>query len=84
MIFENYPNPFNATTTIQYNLPMASDVTIDIYDLLGNKVETLIDKNQQAGYHRVIWNADDFSSGMYFYKIQARDFMDSRKMLLLK
>lgn len=80
----NYPNPFNASTVIQYNLPLSSDVTLDIYNLLGRRVETLIDKPQPAGYHQAIWIADGFSSGMYFYKITAGDYAETRKMLLLK
>ncbi|MCP4580458.1 MAG: T9SS type A sorting domain-containing protein [candidate division Zixibacteria bacterium] len=81
---QNYPNPFNASTTIKYELPNQARVTIDIYDILGRKVTTLIDRQQQAGYHQAIWQADDFSSGMYFYKIQAGDYIESKKMLLLK
>ncbi len=81
---QNYPNPFNATTTIRYNLPKTSDVAIDIYDLLGRKVQTLYNGAQPAGLHSVIWNADRFSSGMYFYKIQAEDYIETKKMLLLK
>ncbi len=81
---QNFPNPFNASTIIQYNLPSASDVTIEIYDILGRNVETLVQGEQPAGYHQVTWNADDASSGMYFYKIQASEFAETRKMLLLK
>lgn len=81
---QNYPNPFNASTIIQYTLPKTSDVTIDTYDLLGRKVETLVNKHQPAGYHQVIWNADDVSSGIYFYRITAGEFSQSRKMILLK
>jgi len=82
--YRNYPNPFNAQTTIQYSLPVVSNVTIDIYDILGRKVETLIDKKRQAGYHQAVWNARDISSGMYFYKIQAGEFSQTKKMVLLK
>jgi len=84
ILSQNYPNPFNASTTIQYTLPMQSDVTIHIYNLLGRKVETLIDKKEQAGYHQVIWQADDLSSGVYFYKIQAGDYIETKKMVLIK
>lgn len=83
-VFQNYPNPFNAVTTIQYDLPQASVVNIDIYNILGRKVKTLISKIQPAGYHQVIWNADDISSGLYFYRIQVNDYIQSKKMLLLK
>jgi len=81
---QNYPNPFNATTTIQYNLPIASDLTIEIYNILGRKVETLLNEPQPAGYHQIIWKAKDVSSGIYFYRLQASDYTKTRKMLLLK
>ena len=80
----NYPNPFNATTTIKYQLPYPADVTIDIYNILGRKVETLISDIQPAGYHQAIWNAKDKTSGVYFYKIQAGDYIGTKKMVLLK
>jgi len=81
---QNYPNPFNAVTTIHYNLPTASDIVIDIYDILGRRVEALYKGQQQAGKHSIIWNADRFSSGAYFYKLTADDFRQTRKMMLLK
>jgi flagellar hook assembly protein FlgD len=81
---QNFPNPFNATTIIQYSLPAASFVTIDIYDILGRKVETLMQREQPAGYHRITWDASDHSSGIYFYRIQAGEYAETRKMLLLK
>ncbi len=83
-LFQNYPNPFNASTVIKYELPKQSQVTIEIYDILGRKVTTLIDKQQPAGYHQAIWHADDFASGMYFYKLQAGDFIETKKMILMK
>ena len=79
-----YPNPFNATTMIRYNLNQASDVTIDIYDLLGRKIETLCDSYQQAGRNQITWNADGRTSGMYFYKIQVGPESLTEKLLLLK
>ncbi|MCD6161593.1 MAG: T9SS type A sorting domain-containing protein [candidate division Zixibacteria bacterium] len=83
-LFQNHPNPFNARTTIRYNLSIPADITIDIYDILGRKVETLISIKQPAGEHQVIWDAMDKSSGMYFYKLQAEDCVETKKMLLLK
>ncbi len=83
-LFQNYPNPFNATTSIKYNLPVASGVTIEIYNILGRKVETLVQGEQPAGYHQVVWDAEDASSGFYFYRIQAGDFAETRRMVLLK
>lgn len=81
---QNYPNPFNARTIIQYNLPEASQVSIDIFDLLGRKVASLVDEKQTSGIHQVIWNADNVSSGMYFYKLQAGDNIETKSMTLLK
>ena len=80
----NYPNPFNASTTIKYTLPEPADITIDIYNLLGRKVETLIDGFQPAGAHSVIWQAEGFSSGIYFYKLTAGDYSQTQRMMLLK
>ncbi|MCP4580013.1 MAG: T9SS type A sorting domain-containing protein [candidate division Zixibacteria bacterium] len=84
LIAKNYPNPFNAATSIKYELPYQSHVTIDIYDILGRKVASLVDRQQLAGYHQAVWQADGFSSGMYFYKLQAGDYSETKKMLLLK
>ena len=83
-ISQNYPNPFNASTVIRYNLPERSHVTIEIYDLLGRKVETLVQEERSAGYHQVVWDAEDVPSGVYFYRIQAGNCIMSRRMLLLK
>jgi hypothetical protein len=81
---QNYPNPFNASTAIRYNLTEPAKVTIGIYDILGRRVRTLVREKQQAGRHSIVWNADGFSSGMYFYRIQAGDYTKTKKMLLLK
>jgi len=80
----NYPNPFNANTTIRYNLPYAADVTLDIYDILGRKVQTLFNDFQPAGQHAMIWKAKDLSSGVYFYKITAGEFSKKATMTLIK
>lgn len=79
-----YPNPFNASTTIRYRISEESFVDISIYDVLGRKVETLIDANQQAGFHQVIWNAAERPSGTYFYKLRAGNYSETRKVSLLK
>lgn len=81
---QNYPNPFNAQTTIQYSLAEPSEVTIEIYDLLGRKVETFLDQEQQAGQHQVVWDASKHSSGVYFYRIEAGDIVETKRMVLLK
>jgi hypothetical protein len=84
-LFQNYPNPFNASTVIRYMLPEPSQVTIEIYNILGRRVETLVDERQQvAGYHQVVWNARDLSSGIYLYRIQAGHYLQTNKMILLR
>ncbi|MCP4582621.1 MAG: T9SS type A sorting domain-containing protein [candidate division Zixibacteria bacterium] len=83
-LYQNYPNPFNGSTTISYDLPQAADVTIEIYDILGRRVETLISRNQPVGSHSLIWNAEDLTSGIYFYKLQAGNNINTKKMLLAK
>ena len=85
----NYPNPFNNSTIIEYNLPERADVSVIIYDLLGRRVKQLFDGDQSAGSHQVVWDGADsrgapVSSGVYFYRIEANGFAESKKMLLLK
>ena len=81
---QNYPNPFNAQTTISYVVPFESHFTIEIFDLLGRKVETLIDREESPGRHTVTWNAENVSSGLYLYSIKAGDFKTTRMMSLIK
>ncbi len=81
---QNYPNPFNISTSIRYSLPEASKVTIEIYDILGRKVETLVSGIRPAGWHSVVWNADNQPSGIYFYRLEAGEYAESKNCLLLK
>ncbi len=81
---QNYPNPFNPTTRIEYTIPQQSNVKIEIFNLLGQQVSTLINTEQNAGRHFVNWNASTFSSGVYFYKINAGSFIETKKMMLVK
>lgn len=81
---QNYPNPFNASTTISYYLRENSDVRLEIADILGRVVAVLVRENQTAGEHSVIWNGDDKSSGIYFYRLKAGNSSETRKMILLK
>jgi hypothetical protein len=80
----NHPNPFNARTTIKYQLPVESYVKLEVYNLLGQKVATLADEKQAAGYRSVIWDASEVSSGLYFYRLTAGDYTDTRRMMLVK
>ncbi|MBN1349778.1 T9SS type A sorting domain-containing protein [candidate division KSB1 bacterium] len=81
---QNYPNPFNPTTTIQFGLPQNSDVTLTIYNILGEQVDQFVLKNQKAGYHKFQWNASAVGSGVYFYKLNAGSFSEIKKMSVLK
>jgi len=83
-LFPAYPNPFNPITTIQYELPQRSDIQITIYDLLGKEVTTLVSEIQEAGYKTAQWNATNVPSGMYFYQIRAGEFVQTKKMILMK
>ncbi len=80
----NYPNPFNAQTLIEFALPHDSDVELVIYNMLGQEVDNLVSGRLGAGRHSAIWDASDVSSGIYFYKIQAGEFTETQKMLLIK
>jgi hypothetical protein len=80
----NYPNPFNATTVITYELPRRADVRLEVYNISGQKVATLLNGNQEAGYKSVTWDASETSSGVYFYKLTAGDFTQVKRMTLLR
>ena len=84
-----YPNPFNPVTSLRYDLPEDAMVNITIYDMMGRVVSNLVNNQQYGGYKSVKWNAtnnqgEPVSAGVYLYKIQAGDFVDTRKMILLK
>jgi len=83
-ISQNYPNPFNPTTVIKYQLPKAVNVTIKLYDMLGREVKEFINDSQEAGYYELTIDGSDLSSGTYIYRITAGDFVDSKKLILLK
>jgi Secretion system C-terminal sorting domain len=81
---QNYPNPFNPSTTINYQLPENNHVTLQIYDIIGNLVTTLLDQDMEAGYHSTTWNAGNFASGVYFYRLVSGTFVSTKKLLLMK
>jgi hypothetical protein len=81
---QNYPNPFNPSTTIHYSTPRTSFVTLTVYNTLGQQVSQLVNEQQQAGYHDVVFRGDRLASGVYFYRIKAGDFIATRKLLYLK
>ncbi len=81
---QNYPNPFNPTTTIRFALPNSSDVSLKVYDALGNEVMSLVNGFKNAGSHSVEMNASNLSSGVYFYKLQAGNFVATKKLTLIK
>jgi len=83
-LHQNYPNPFNPTTEIGFTLPDAYHVTLDIYNVLGQEVASLIDRQMEAGKHTATWDGREAASGVYFYRFEAGDFIDTEKMILLK
>lgn len=83
-LVQNYPNPFNPSTSIKYSIPKESNIKLEILNLLGEQVELLVNETKPAGLYESIWNASYMSSGIYFYRIQAVDFVQTKKMILLK
>jgi hypothetical protein len=81
---QNYPNPFNPSTAIHYTLPISGNVVLQIYNIVGQKVATLVNGQQKAGDYAVTFNASSLASGVYFYRLQAGSFTSSKKMMLLK
>jgi C-terminal processing protease CtpA/Prc len=89
ILAQNYPNPFNPTTVIKYQIPknkrgIAVNVNLSIYNILGENILTLVNKKQKPGYYKVTWNAQNYPSGIYFYKINANGFAKTKKMVLLR
>ena len=83
-IEQNYPNPFNPNTTISYSLPKSAMVSLSIYNITGQLVETLVNERKNAGFYSVQWNAGNVGSGLYFYRIEAGEYKETRKCLILK
>lgn len=83
-LYQNYPNPFNPSTTLSFSISRTSNVNITVFDLAGREVEVLVNQYLQPGTYRTFWNASSYSSGVYFYKMKAEDYTQTRKMILLK
>jgi hypothetical protein len=83
-LFQNFPNPFNPNTRIAYSIPQDVQVTLKVFDLLGNEIQTLVDELQKQNYYEVQFNAENLSSGVYFYQLKAGDFIQTKKMVLLR
>jgi hypothetical protein len=81
---QNAPNPFNPTTSINFTIPASGHVTVDVFNVAGQKVETLVNDHMSAGKHSVVWDASGFSNGVYFYTVKAGDHSQTMKMTLLK
>jgi hypothetical protein len=81
---QNYPNPFNPSTTIKYKLPNSSDVRMSVFDMLGREVTVLVNERREAGVHKVEFDGSGLSSGVYFYRMGAKSFVQTRKLLLLR
>ena len=83
-LFDNYPNPFNSSTAIKYNIPRLSYVTLKVFDVLGKEIAKLVDEEKPSGTYEVTWYAGQLPSGVYFYQLKAGEFVQTRKMLLIK
>ncbi|MBS1516986.1 MAG: T9SS type A sorting domain-containing protein [Bacteroidetes bacterium] len=81
---QNYPNPFNPSTNIRYNIAAGGDVSLKVFDMLGNEVAVLVNEKQNAGSYEVKFSAGSLSSGIYFYKLQTGNFTEAKKMILIK
>jgi hypothetical protein len=83
-VHQNYPNPFNPSTQITFSVPKATDVTLKIYDILGQEIATVVNERKQPGEYNVTWNAEGVPSGVYFYRIVAGEFIETKKMVLIR
>ncbi|MCU0372436.1 MAG: T9SS type A sorting domain-containing protein [Ignavibacteria bacterium] len=84
MLYHNYPNPFNSTTNIKYEISKKGYVRIILFDILGNKIKTLVNKNQESGIYEILFDAGSLSSGIYFYRITAEGYTETKKMIYMK
>jgi hypothetical protein len=83
-LLQNYPNPFNSTTTIPFWLPQRTNVILKVYDVFGREIATLINREFDAGEHSIQFNANDLPTGVYFYRLHSGNFIEQKKMILIK
>ncbi len=83
-LYQNYPNPFNNITTIQYKIISPQRVKLEIFNILGQRMTTLVDRFTQPGIYQIQWKTQGYASGLYFYRLKAGDFIQTKKMLLIK
>jgi hypothetical protein len=83
-LHQNFPNPFNPATKLKYQIPELNFVTLKVYDVLGSEVITLVNEEKSLGTYEIIWNADNLPSGIYFYQLRAGNFVETRKMILIR
>jgi len=83
-LYQNAPNPFNPATVIRYDVPEACVVRLMVYDVLGREVDVLVDGETKAGHHTAVWEAQEAASGIYFVRMQAGDFVQVRKMVVIR
>lgn len=84
MLDQNFPNPFNPSTKITYEIPVQSNVLLRVYDIIGNEVATLVNEPKPAGIYHILFDATSLSSGVYLYRMQAGDYIETKKMIYLK
>lgn len=84
LLMQNHPNPFNPSTTLRYSIPAQSKVVIKVFDILGEEIETLVDEVKSVGTYELAWNAESLPSGIYFYQLKAGEFIETKKMVLMK
>ena len=83
-LYQNFPNPFNPSTKIKYSIPQTSNVLIKVFDILGNEIESLVKEEKQTGTYEITWYSEGLPSGVYFYQLKAGDFVETKKMVLMK
>ena len=83
-LYQNFPNPFNPATKINFDLPRSAFVSINLFDILGREVKNLVNSNMDAGKYTIDLNASDLAGGVYFYRIETSEFSDTKKLMLIK